>query len=219
MNYQENGDGMKNSMEHWNGSQMCVIDTETTGLDPYWHEILQICILPLDQNIKPRKDVLPFYIELRPEHPERIDPEAMKVNRLNAAKISQRGFDQEKAKDMLREWYDKLELPFTKSGNYQKRIIPLGQNFAFDKAFILHWLGVEMYNEFFEYHYADTMNTAHYLNDRAAMHGEKVPFSKINLKYLASTLKIPHEFGHDALQDCLVTAEVYRTLLLRGLLG
>lgn len=206
-------------MEHWNGSQMCVIDTETTGLDPYWHEIIQICILPLDSNIKPRKDVLPFYIEIRPDFPERIDPEAMTVNKLDACKIATRGFDREKAKDMLRDWIDKLDLPFTKSGSYRKRIIPLGQNYAFDRAFILRWLGVHEYNEFFDYHYKDTMIAAHYLNDRAAMHGEAVPFAKVNLSWLANKLNVQNERAHDALSDCVTTAEVYRRLLMQGLLG
>jgi len=210
---------MKNSMQHWNGCQLCAIDTETTGLDAYWNEIIQIAILPLDQNIEPRKDVTPFYIEMRPEHPERIDPKAMSVNNLNLATIMNRGFDQEKSKDLLRDWVDKLELPFTKSGIFRKRIIPLAQNYAFDQAFIKHWLGIDMYNELFDYSFADTMTVATYLNDRAAMHGEPVPFSKINLSYLASTLKIEHGGAHDALQDCLVTAKVYKRMTMHGLLG
>ena len=66
---------MGTSMIHWNGHQLCAIDTETTGLDPNYNEIIQICILPLDSNIKPRKDVFPFYIEIVPDHPERASPE------------------------------------------------------------------------------------------------------------------------------------------------
>ena len=219
MNYQTNGDGMKNSMQHWNGCQMCSIDTETSGLDSHWHEILQIAILPLDSNLKPRKDVMPFYIEMKPEFPERIDKEAIKINKLDICKIVLRGFDQEKAKDLLREWFDKLGLPYTKSGQFQKRIIPLGQNYAFDRSFIQRWLGIEMYNELFDYHYADTMNTATYLNDRAAMHGEPVPFSKINLSFLANKLDVEIDRAHDALSDTVATAEVYRRLLQQGLLG
>ena len=53
------------SMETWNGNQMAVIDVETTGLRPYFNEIVQICILPLDSNCDPRKDILPFYINIK----------------------------------------------------------------------------------------------------------------------------------------------------------
>lgn len=210
---------MKNSMEHWNGSQMCVIDTETTGLDPYWHEIIQIAIVPLDSNILPRKDVMPFYIEIKPDYPERIDSEAMTINKLDACTIAQRGFDREKAKDLLRDWIDKLDLPYTKSGSYRKRVIPLGQNFGFDRAFLIRWLGVTEYNEFFDYHFKDTMIAAQYLNDRAAMHGEPVPFAKVNLAWLTKKLNVKMERAHDALSDCCATAAVYRQLCMRGVLS
>lgn len=203
-------------MVHWNGNQMCAIDTETSGLDPYWDEILQLAILPLDSNIEPRQDVEPFCIYIKPEHPERVSEEAMKVNKLKLDDIIYRGFDKETARDLLEEWIKKLGLPCTKYGR-PKKIIPLGQNYmGFDKGFIQQWLGVDQYNDWFDYHAPDTMVTANYLNDRAAFRAEKVPFSKISLKYLASTLKIPHEHAHDALQDCLVTAQVYKKLLTMG---
>jgi len=209
---------MAKSMQHWNGNQLCAIDTETTGLDAAYHEIWQIAILPLDSDIKPRKDVLPFFIEMRPEHPERVSEGALKLNRDGLLTACGRGHDPEKAKDMLQTWIAKLGLPVTKGG-YPKRIIPLGQNYAFDIGFIKKWLGISMYDEFFDYHYCDTMIAANYLNDRAAWHAEKVPFSKINLTYLASTLKIPHDRAHDALADCQITAAVYRSQLTMGLLG
>jgi len=126
----------KNSMVHWNGNQLCAVDVETTGLDPFVHELVQICILPLDSNVQPRKDVFPFYIEIRPEFPERRDPEAMTVTKLNINKIMERGFDREKAKDLLIEWVDKLGLPLTKGGNYRCKVMPLWHNGKFDYCFI-----------------------------------------------------------------------------------
>jgi len=209
---------MSNAMVHWNGNQMCVIDTETTGLDPRYHEMIQICILALDSSLKPRRDVMPFYIELIPDHPQRADPEAMKVNRMDFAKIGQRGHDREKAKDMLEEWIQKLKLPSTKYGK-PKKILPLGQNYAFDKGFMTAWLGVEMYDEFFHYSHRDTKIVADYLNDRASMHAEKPPFPNTKLSQLAAKLNAPYERAHDALSDCVATAEVYRKMLLQGLLG
>jgi len=209
---------MSNSMIHWNGNQICVIDTETTGLNPEWHEMIQICILPLDSNIQPRRDVLPFYIELIPEHPERADPKAMEINRLSFAKIAQRGLDREKAKDVFEEWAQKLKLPQTKYGK-KKQILPLGQNYPFDMGFIKAWLGHEMYNQYFHYGFRDTKIVATYLNDRAAMHAEKIPFNKLSLGSLAKKLNVTHEKAHDALSDCQTTAEIYRQFLKQGLLG
>jgi len=209
---------MSNAMVHWNGNQLCAIDTETTGLVAGYHDLIQICILPLDSNIKPRKDVMPFYIEMIPYYPERADPQAMRVNRLNFAIIGQRGHDPDKAKDLLEEWVDKLGLPYTKYNN-RKQIIPLGQNYSFDEGFMKAWLGSETYNSIFHYDARDTKRVATYLNDRAAMHAEDVPFNKTKLSWLAGKLNISHDNAHDALADCITTAAVYRRLLQQGLLG
>ena len=206
------------SMQHWNGHQLCVIDTETTGLDPSFHEIVQIAVAPLNANIEIREGIPSFYINMKPNYPERVSEEALKVNGLTLAHIAQTGFDKETAKDLLIEWIQTLDLPYTKYGN-QKKIMPLGQNYPFDMAFIKAWLGVELYNELFDYHHRDTMSAALYLNDKAACHANKVPYSKVNLTWLAHQLKVSHTRSHDALQDCMVTAEVYRQLCYQGLLG
>lgn len=82
----------------------------------------------------------------------------------------------------------------------------------------MKWLGREMYDEFFDYHFADTMVAAAFLNDKAAMHAEPPPFRYINLKSICTTLKIDNVNAHDALSDCLATAEIYRRLCMQGIL-
>ena len=209
---------MTTSMIHWNGNQLCAIDTETTGLNSDWHEMIQICILPLDSNIQPRRDVLPFYIELIPDHPERADPQAMKINRLDFAILGQRGHDRDKAVDLLETWVSRLGLPSTKYGK-RKKIIPLGQNYGFDKSFILEWLGQETYNDIFYYDHRDLKRAVAYLNDRAGMHAEKPPFPQSSLSQICKRLNVRLDNAHDALADCQATAECYRQLLRQGLLG
>lgn len=206
-----------NTQFHWNGNHLCAIDVETTGLDPNYHEIIQIAILPLDAEIKPRQDILPFYIEIKPEFPERVSREAMKINKLNLATIMNRGSDKFAAIDKLEKWVSKLGLPVTKYGN-PKKILPLGQNYGFDRAFMIQWLTPAMYNYLFDYHSRDTMVAALYLNDRANMKAEPIPFSKVKLTYLATKFDIQYDRAHDALCDCATTAEVYRQLLLRGVI-
>ena len=202
-------------MQHWNGNQLCAIDCETTGLDCNYDEILQLAIVPLDSNIEQRKDIPPFVLFMKPEHPERIDPHALHVNKLKLDSIMEHGIDKITAEELFEKWIHGLGLPVTKYGT-PKKIIPLGQNYCFDKGFICAWLGDKLYNEYFDYHYVDTMITANYLNDRAAMRAETVPFSKINLTYLASTLKISHERAHDAVNDALTAAAVYKRMLSMG---
>lgn len=205
------------AMEHWNNKMCCVIDTETTGLDPNFHEIIQLCVLPVDSFFRPRRDISAFYVNIKPEYPERIDKKAAEVNKLDLAELMKTGFDRYKVLDMFEDWYNKLGIKLNAYGNPNK-IMPLGQNYAFDRAFMQVLFGVEEYNRLFDYHYRDTMIGALYLNDQAGMHSERVPFPKVNLQYLATTLKVETTGAHNALADCLTTAEVYRLMCKRGLL-
>lgn len=207
-------------MMHLNGSQICAIDTETTGLDPFLHEIWQIAIVPLDQHLEPRRGVLPFYIEMQPEKPELIDwtAKVMKTNREAINRAMKNGHDQFVAADLFVEWVEKLDLPNNKYGN-RKFIIPLGHNYAFDRSFIQQWLGVDLYDTIFNYHFRDSMIVAGFLSDHAGTHGESsVPFPNIKLSKLASKLNVPLAKAHDALQDALATAGIYKRLCMRGLL-
>lgn len=205
-------------MKHLNGNIVCAIDTETTGLDPRFQEIIQLAIIPLDTGFDPIKEIIPFCIQMKPERPEFIDRAALRVNKSKVADLLQRGIDQETAKDLLQEWYDKLDLPCTKWGT-RKKIIPLGHNYAHDRGFMRAWLGNEMYDDIFFGHYRDTMITAIYLNDRAGMHSQPVPYNKVALSWIAEKHKVPHRLKHDALSDALVTAGIYREMVRLGFLA
>jgi DNA polymerase III alpha subunit (gram-positive type) len=161
------------SQQHWNNKMMCVMDTETTGLDPNFHELVQVCIIALDSNFNPLKGVIPFYVNLKPNFPERVDPKAIEINKMDMAKIMSTGFDRDKAIDMLEAWIGKLGIRGNKYGGANK-IMPLGQNYQFDMGFIKAWLGVEQYNEWFDYHYRDTMTTALFLKMRPLVPSEAV---------------------------------------------
>ena len=113
------------------------------------------------------------------------------------------------AADLFDEWFQKLG---TKIG---KKIAPLGQNWPFDRAFILNWLGQETFNQMFDPRYRDTMVVANYLNDHADFRLEPYPFSKVNLAWLAKVCNVPHEQAHDALQDCYITAQIYKHMVLQ----
>jgi len=189
------------------GNLVCAVDTETTGLDPRKHDIIQIAILPLGPDLKPNKSYMPFNMHLKPGHPENIDPRAMKVNKIDLNWIMQHGVDPFQAADLLEEWFAKLNLPM------YKRILVLGQNYCFDRGFILEWLGPQTYEYIFHYHYRDAMIAAMYINDRAASYGEKPPFNGISLNKLCNVLKVENIYAHDALEDCKMVAECYRLML------
>ena len=188
---------------------MAVIDIETSGIDPLKHDILQICILPLGPDLKPDTEVGPFYMEMVPlKEREDVDPTAMRTNGLDWDKLRSSALDPYKVAELFDEWFQRLRLPPNKS------IIPLAHNYPFEQKFLEAWLGpIAMSHYFFQYR--DSMALAASINDMADMHSEQYPFPKLSLKYLCSELKVENQRAHDAMQDCIATAEVYRRLVTR----
>lgn len=198
-------------MIHLNGNLLCAVDIETTGLDVNKHEIYEIAILPLDSLMRPRTDILPFDTTMQPINKENIDWEGMKKsnNQEKVVKACTNGIDPFNAAEFLLEWFHKLKLP------ERKKIVPLAHNWAgIDKLFIQQWLGPLTFDLIFHFHYRDTMTTALYLNDRADKQVEQIPFPKVGLQYLVSSLKIETDGrAHTAIDDCVTTAKVYERLL------
>jgi DNA polymerase III subunit epsilon len=55
---------------------LAFVDVETTGLDPSQHEIIEICVVRENADGETRT----FYTKIHPEHLDRADPEALRVN-------------------------------------------------------------------------------------------------------------------------------------------
>ena len=195
-------------MIHLNGHIICAIDVETTGLNPYEHEIVEITFLPLDSNFKARKDVPIFDIRMKPENEEAIDWDAFKVTKIDFYKLMETGLDKYDAAELFIEWFEKLRLA------ENKRIMPLAHNWQFDSGFIKAWLGPKNFHFHIDGRNRDTMCTALALNDRADRKSEPEPFPKVNLSYLCNKLNVPHERAHSALGDCVATAELYKELII-----
>ena len=103
--------------------------------------------------------------------------------------------------------------------NFLCRIIPLGHNYSFDKEFLRQWLGVMTYDQIFHFLERDTMRVALYMNDRAAVKGQAVPFGQVNLERVARALNIGYDGLHNSLIDCKITADIYREMCNFGLFG
>lgn len=206
------------SMQHHNGDQVVVIDVETSGFIPGYHEILQVAFLPLNARLDIRTDVMPLVMYLRPEHPERISKDALKKNKINIEMVLKYGIDPLMAADRLVEWIKDLRIINNKYGNPHK-IRPLGHNYSFDLAFMRDWLGTELYDDNFNYHHSDTMIAANFVNDASSFQVQPIKYPKVNLKYLATTLGVPLDNAHDALADCVATAKIYKRMCMYAILG
>jgi DNA polymerase III alpha subunit (gram-positive type) len=198
---------MAKSSVHLNGNLFCAVDVETTGLQVGFHEIWQIAILPLDSLGLPSKEILPFYQDMRVNYPERINKRAIHLNRNDFALRQKRALDPFLCTDMLDEWFQRLNLPI------YKKIVPLAHNWPFDRSFLLEWLGETSFHDFFHPHYRDSMATAIFLMDLASHKCNRVNITRFNLTSLCNEFKITNMKAHDALQDCIATAELYRRLL------
>ena len=198
---------MAKSSVHLNGNILCAVDVETTGLIAGFHDPWQIAILPLDNMIKPTRDILPFYMNLTVKRPENIDKRAIKLNNIDFYQLQQRSIDPWMGADQFDTWFEALKLPC------YKRIMPLGSNYMFDRGFLIDWLGQESYDQFFHFHFRDTQVAALYDNDYESSRAEKINYHHVGLNALCGKLGIVNQKKHDALQDCVATAEVYRRML------
>ena len=199
---------MANSMYHLNGNILCAVDVETTGFIPGFHDMWQIAVLPLDGEIQPSKNTMPFYMNMQVKRPENISKKAIKIANIDFYTAQKRAVDPWTAADMFDEWFQALKLPI------YKKICPLASNWPFDRAFIIDWLGNETFQQLFHPHYRDTMVAALYDNDIANHRADKVEYHHVSLSALAHKMDVVNAKAHDALQDCITTAEVYRRLIM-----
>ena len=198
-------------MIHTNGHLLCAVDVETTGTDISQHEVYQVAILPLDYQLEPIKEIIPFYINIRPERVDNIDPNALLIGKKKLVDIINHSMDRYHAAELLDSWFHDLNLPCTTAT--QKKIMPLWSNGSFDKKFLIKWLDQELYDSYFYFHERDTQETALAINDRFYQHGEKIPFPKVGLPYLSTCFNVVNENAHDALSDCLAASQVYKKML------
>jgi len=201
-----------NSMGHWNGSMLCAVDVETTGLDDRFNEICQLAILPLNSDLKPIQDILPLNLHIIPSGPEVIDPAALSVNKTKLSTILSYGVHTERAVTLFVDWIERLPLPITRGG-YRAKIMPLWHNGEFDAGFIKGLLGQSLYDVYFHPRSRDTQSLSCSINDMYAQCGIKVRYSKNNLAWLAKQHNVDTTGAHDALVDCRITAAVYKAMV------
>lgn len=193
---------------HCNGHVFAAIDTETTGLQAGYNDLVQVAIVILDHNFKRNESIAPFYTDLKPLRPENVDPKAMQVNKLRLADLINNGLDPWSAGESFIEWFEALGLA------EGKKIIPLGHSYEFDKSFLIEWLGAKNYDNMFHYDVRDIKRVVAFLNDKTWWKADIIKYPKTNLQYVASQLGIKSDGeAHDALADAMLTAEVYRKLL------
>ena len=191
-----------------NNHVLAAVDVETTGRLPGHHEIIQIAVVPLDAEFEPIVGVLPFYINMAPDYPERAEKTAQVVHGLNLEILKNEALNQVAGADLFCQWFEDLNLPLN------KRLIPLAHNWAFESPFLKHWLGIKTNDEIFMGTARDTMLYAAGLIDWYGTKAEKLPFYGLSLPNLCKIHGITQKGkSHDALNDALACATLYKILL------
>jgi len=171
-----------------------VIDTETTGLNPLFHEMIEISILPCEDDWAPHKTIAPFFARVKAKFPERMLPEVKAINHLDPTE----GEEPLAVKERLDHW-----LALTGF----KQLQPLGCNWTFDRTFILVF-----YPRFDQTAFGRIVHDVRRL--AAALHEARGLYPRgTSLAKLAAAYGIDTSGAHASLVDCEITRKVYLAML------
>lgn len=172
----------------------CSIDIEATGRNHRIHDMIQLCILPLNKRFEPYVFEA-FYIQLKASAEAVIDPKALEINGLDPTI----GLDRDKALVQFNKW-----VKWFLDNNEADLITPIGQNYSYDEEFMKNWMGFDEYYKVFDYNVRDTKRNAALFSDST------IPGFKSGLADQAKYFGIENKNHHDAMNDCIVAAGSYR---------
>ena len=175
--------------------RLAFIDLETTGLDVYTHEIIEIgCVLVetyTEGNDIKLSVIEEFEYKIAPQNISLANPTALKVN----------GYKKE-------DWYDALLIKEVLNILARKTqdAIMVGHNVTFDYMFLDRAFKSQKIQNTMHYHLLDTISIAH-----AKLHTNEV--QKYSLYALCEQFGIKNEHQHTALADARATYELYQKLM------
>lgn len=196
--------------------RFCVVDTETTGVIPRFHDIIEIGAVVLDEFLDLDDQSKNFNVLMWPSRPDNVDikaieaqqtPDGKKLTITKFNEVMRHGLTPLKAGDLFVEWFDNLGLA------PKGRLIPIAHNWPFDREMMMDWLGEKTFNYVFAYAYIDTFPLCKFIEGVKISRGEASPFGiSMRLSDLARDLNYKPERSHNALDDCYTTARVIKAL-------
>ena len=96
-----------------------VLDTETTGLRAYYHEMISFAGIKLNSDLE---EIDRLVIKIRPQYPERSNHEALKINGYSPSRWAN-SLSPEEAAPMI--------------AAFMQNCTPVAHNWSFDRGFIL----------------------------------------------------------------------------------
>ena len=195
-------------MRHLNHNTLVSLWIETTGDDPRKCDIVEICIMPLDNFIRPSKIMIPFYNQILPFRIENIDFKMASVGREKMQQATTHGLEPSLAADRLEEWVHKLNMP------YGKRLVPIAYNWPVVREFLHTWLRFHNFNYLFSHEYRDVMSSVLFINDSWNQRNKMIDYPRPeHLAYLCHAHNISFKMSDDVMVKALKLAELYRQLI------
>jgi len=185
-----------------------IIDTETTGLRPARHGLIELAAAALDEKLAVLET---FQADVRPPEGCEIDSEAMQVNGITRERINQ-GISYAAVCEQFGDFIMK---------HFSAEPVIIGQFYPFDFAFLDQVFCASGYADGFMAvvkgnDFIDTKALANSINLRALLRGQPRPFASTSLSRpggLKDRFGITGHQAHTALGDVLATREVLIKLM------
>jgi len=131
-------------------SLYAIVDVETTGLNPNYHEMIDIGIIIINQNLEIKGQ---YFSKVLPSFPERIDPIAQNINGFDLQRWTQEEAISEE------ELINQMNIFLN---NYIGKPIFIAFNSWFDSGFVRNLLNEHDYkfNDWFDYRVLDIPSIA-----------------------------------------------------------
>jgi DNA polymerase-3 subunit epsilon len=173
------------------------VDIETTGADPYTHEIIEISVIRVKQEWKPADKPVFTVIEewstkILPENIASADPAALRINGYTVTRWN----DAIRIKPALEEFARRTE-----------KAIMVSHNVAFDAGFLEAYMSSYCIPSSMHYHRLDTVSMAF-----AKLHSDPAVL-RFSLAELAKHFGITTDGAHSALPDARTCFEIFKRLI------
>jgi hypothetical protein len=191
---------------------VCAVDIKTNGPIPFFHDIIEINVLPLDKDFKRAKDLPPLHIKIYPKrHNGKKRPVFSDVPNI---------FEYDQAFEIFESWFKALNL------RQKARIVPLSFTWAEVKPFLDDFFGHDpdagvSYTDFY-FHtsvYKDLKSALFFMKDAMFRKGffgyEPIHrvFGRSGLRKMMRVLSVPVEPRENYFHTCTDMANTYSKLI------
>ena len=191
--------------QHWNNNRVCAITIQTTGREANLHDIIQICVVPVNGMYEVDSELKPFIVNLAPRRGI-LDRKYLGHRYNRCAEIMQSGVDPYFVAEEFEKWYENMRVVDN------RRVMPLAHNWPFVASFLVDWLGYATFNYIFSHEYRDIIPSAIFCNDRAYWKMEDYPFPKTILTYMANITKEDYSRRYDIMMEALAIIKIYKKM-------